>query len=138
MKTAWQFKTKRFSVKLKIEQDYDYRYDGDDENGEVQAKLDSGEYMAFNSEVVVYLNGHEIGSDSLGGSVYKWDEVSEFWTAHRDKDPMNRNCSHFRATHGENSSICHYFPEMVLNAIKEARQFMADLPSMRFTKDICV
>ena len=64
--TVWTFDTARFRVALQITPDYAYRYDGDDEDGETQAKLDSGEYVAFDSRVVVMLDGEEIGSDSLG------------------------------------------------------------------------
>jgi len=118
--TVWTFETARFRVTLDIAQDYGYLYDGDDEDGETQAKLDSGEYVAFDSRVRVTLDGRVIGEDHLGGSVYSADTVDEFWTAHRDADPMNRNCSIMRAARGR-VSICHYFPDMVAQAIAEAR-----------------
>jgi hypothetical protein len=122
---VWTFKTKRFCVMLKLEQDYGYRYDGDDPDGETQAKLDSGEYVAFDSDVVVYLDGEEIGRDSLGGSVYDANNVREFWTAHRDPDPKNRNCA------ANAYRIGHYFPGMVAEACKEARAFLAKAPRVR-------
>ena len=128
MDTVWTFSTARFTVALEIEQHYGYQYDGDDENGETQAKLDSGEYVAFDSSVVVYLDGREIGRDSLGESVYGANEVSEFWTAHRDADVMNRNSS---ARPGVPVCIGHYFPEMVSQAIAEARDTLAAAPVMR-------
>lgn len=120
--TVWAFNAGRFQVRLEIERLRGYQYDGDDENGETQAKLDSGEYVAFESSVIVELDGEEIGRDSLYGSVYSADSVSEFWTAHRDSDPMNRNCSIMRAARGENVVICHYFPDMVRSAVREARE----------------
>lgn len=131
--TVWSFKTARFTVKLKIAEDRGYRYDGDDPTGEIQAKLDRGEYIAFDSCVAVALDGLEIASDCLGGSVYAADEVSEFWTAHRDPNPMNRNCSIMRARHpaGPMVSICHYFPDMIAQAIAEARSLLAGAPHMR-------
>jgi len=128
---AWEFCTSRFRVALHVTFDHGYRYDGDDENGETQAKLDAGEYVAFDSSVIVELDGIEIASDSLGGSVYAAGAVSEFWTAHRDGDAMNRNCSVMRAARGGNVCICHYFPEMVRAAIGEARRSLAALPTLR-------
>ncbi|UVK46767.1 hypothetical protein BPNPMPFG_002475 [Mesorhizobium sp. AR07] len=118
--TVWCFTTSRFRVLLQIEPDFNYRYDGDDLEGETQAALDSGEYVAFDSAVVVELDGVEIARDSLGGSVYSEDCISEFWTAHRDSDPMNRNCSIMRAARGGNVSICHYFPDMVRQPLKHS------------------
>ena len=128
---AWEFCTPRFRVALYIEQDHGYQYDGDDPDGETQAKLDSGEYVAVDSTVIVELDGIEIARDSLGGSVYAADEVADFWTAHRDPNPMNRNCSIMRAAHGANVSICHYFPDMVSVAIAAAREHVANVPHMR-------
>jgi hypothetical protein len=66
------------------------------------------------SEVVAY--------DTLGGCSY--NSFREFYTSHRDRDPMNRNCSIMRAAHpsGPNVSICHYFPSMVAEACSEARE----------------
>jgi hypothetical protein len=118
----WRFRTKRFTVRLEISQTPGYQYDGEDPDGETQAKLDSGEYVAFESAVIVELDGEEIASDTLFGSVYSADSMAEFWTAHRDSNPMNRNCSIMRAEHGNFASICHYFPSMVAEAIAEARE----------------
>ncbi|MER9833391.1 hypothetical protein NKJ28_00240 [Mesorhizobium sp. M0145] len=132
--TVWVHTTARFRVRLEIEPDFVYRYDGHDENGETQAKLDSGEYVAFDSAVIVELDGEEIARDSLGGSVYAADEIAEFWTAHRCSDPMNRNCSIMRAARGGNVSICHYFPGMISEAIDAARcavEIMRIPPKMR-------
>lgn len=114
---AWQFKTPRFTVALYLERDRNYTYDGDDENGETQDKLDSGEYVAFDSAVVVTCDGREIGRDDLGGSVYAADDVAEFYTAHRDPDASNRNCSLYPGR-----IVCHYFPDMVKQAIAAARE----------------
>jgi hypothetical protein len=131
MRTVWKFETARFTVSLQIEEDYGYQYDGDDEDGETQAALDSGEYVAFNSRVVVELDGLEIASDWLGGSVYAANSMDEFWTAHRDPDPLNRNCSVMRAARGSNVVICHYFPDMVREAVRAARDYLRSVPQMR-------
>lgn len=133
--TVWQFHTERLSVDLELIEDCHYRYDGDDPDGETQAKLDSGEYVAFDSIVRVYWDGVEIASDYLGGSVYAYNNVAEFYTAHRDKNPMHRNCSIMRAQHGNNVVICHYFPSMVRTACEQARDWLRfhrdDMPAIR-------
>ncbi len=123
---VWEFHTDRFTITLDIEIDNGYRYDGDDPDGEVQSKLDDGEFVAFDSIVTVYCDDTEIASDSLGGSVYDPDEMSDFWTAHRDSNPMNRNCSIMREARG-GACIGHYFPDMVSQAIKDARRYLANV-----------
>jgi hypothetical protein len=138
--TVWQFKTERFVVKLSVTPEFGYRYDGDDEDGEVQHKLDTGEYIAFESELSIELDGVEIAADYLGGSVYSWHNVHEFWTAHRGRNPMNRNCSIMRAawsakTGGQNNvGIGHYFPDMIRTACKEARAKLAELNTIHIRK----
>ena len=133
---VWQFKTKNFRVYLEIWPDYSYQYDGDDPHGEIQAAIDSGEMVAFDSRVVVQFmtpttEYAEIGSDSLGGSVYEVGKESEFWTAHRDRDPNNRNCSLMHESRGRNIVICHYFPDMVRQAVREARENMKRVQSVK-------
>ena len=100
---VWSFRTARFCVELRLER----QYDGDDEDGETQRKLDEGEYVAFDSAVYVTCDGLVIGSNYLGNSVYADGEESQFWMAHRDRDPMNRNCSIMRAARGDNVCICY-------------------------------
>lgn len=129
--TVWRFDTARFSIRLEIDQDYHFQYDGDDESGGIQAALDSGNMIAFDFSVVVYLDEEEIASASLGGSVYEVGNIAEFWTAHRDPDPMNRNCSIMRAARGENVRIVHYFPDMVSTAVAEARKALRNDPHIR-------
>ena len=118
--TVWTFKAGRFVVSLELIRDHGYQYDGEDEDGETQAALDAGQLVAFDSFVSVELDGEQIGADALCGSVYGRDEVAAFYSDHRSADPMNRNCSIMRAARG-NCSICHYFPDMVRQAIAEAR-----------------
>lgn len=122
---VWTFKAGRFAVRLTLEPDYGYQYDGDDQDGETQAALDAGDYVAFDSKVSVELDGEEIAASYLGGSVYDVDQVKAFYTDHRSADPMNRNCSEFRIARGGSAdarvSICHYFPDMVREAIDFAR-----------------
>lgn len=128
---VWSFKTKRFEVCLEIERERHYKYDGDDEDGSIQDKIDSGEYVAFTSKLAVYLDDNEIASDHLGGSVYAAKNVSEFWTSHRDADFMNRNCQPMRDARGQNVMIGHYFPDMVRTACDQAREWINRYPEMR-------
>lgn len=124
--TFWTFDTARFSVRLELEPSLDQTYDGDDEDGETQRKINDGIYTMFDSRVVVYMDGHPIGADSLCCSVY--DDVSEFWTAHRTSTPEYRNTL---AQKARRHVICHYFPDMVRNACAEARKRMQNLPELR-------
>lgn len=129
--TVWTFETARFSVALEITREYNYQYDGDDEDGSIQDAIYRGELIAFDSAAVVRLDGRVIAVDHLGGSVYAAGEVERFWTDHRDSDPMNRNCSIMRAARGGNVVIGHYFPDMVRIAIGEARNALANVPYLR-------
>ena len=129
--TVWTFKTARFRVRLTIEQDYGFRYDGEDASGETQAALDAGELVAFDSSVIVELDGREIARDSLGASIYRASDVAAFWTAHRDANPLNRNSSIMRAACGEHCAIGHYFPDMVREALRAARAALANAPRLR-------
>src|SRR6185369_13852376 len=91
--TVWTFETARFSIRLEVEEIPGYQYDGDYEDGSIQARLDDQIYVAFDSSVIVEFDGEEIGRDSLGSSVYAYNNVKDFWTGHRDSNPLNRNCS---------------------------------------------
>ena len=125
------FKTRNFTVRATIEIDHGYQYDGDDEDGETQSALNSGEMVAFDTDVTVEFRGEVIGRASLGGSVYDREDVHQFFDAHRDPDPMNRNCSIRYSS--ERSVICHYFPDLVSEAITEARAHFRDMPRLRDT-----
>jgi hypothetical protein len=135
MTQVWSFTSGRVELTLEIEQEQNYQYDGDDENGETQAAIDSGELVAFHSTVRCYIDNLEVGRDDLGGSVYEFGKESEFWTAHRDSDAMNRNCSIMRAARGSNCCICHYFPGMVTEAIRQARETFAELTKLQAEKE---
>jgi len=104
MSLVWSFKTKRYCVSLYVEQEQNYRYDGEDCDGAIQRALDRGELVAFESSVIIERDGVEVARDSLCGSVYEFGNVHEFWTAHR-KSPGG-----------------HYFPDMVRSAARAARK----------------
>lgn len=126
---AWKFKTRRFRIELRIYRISECewagrKYDGDDPDGQIIAELRSGALRAFDSELIVELDGIEVASDWLCESIYRDGEEHEFWTAHRDPDPMWRNSSIMRAANGNNVAICHYFPGMVKETIRQARTYV--------------
>lgn len=122
----WSFSTDRFQVICTAEEEHDPDMSWDDD-GSAQAGIDSGAYDLFCAKVAVLLDGREVSADYLGGCIYA---PGEFVESHRDKDPMNRNCTLMRAARGK-VSICHYFPDMVRLAITEARQALRDMPTLR-------
>jgi hypothetical protein len=70
-------------------------------------------WRPFDSEMIVYYRGQEVGADYLGQSIY--ENVSDF----RDHIGMN--------TRGHGS----YFSDMVRGAVAEARKNLADRPRLR-------
>lgn len=131
--TMWTFHTRDWTVKAVIA-DSMYADTSFDETGETADKIASGEWRAFDTTVKVYFRGQLIGEDALGESIYA--DPREFFTAHRDSDPLNRNCSVMRAARGDSSAICHYFPDMVREAIRNARRNIAERPKLRPTPDL--
>lgn len=125
---AWEFKTARFMVRLHIEEE-DMAPDFDD--AETIADIEAGRVEWFQAHVAVYLDGSPVGDDYLGGCAYK--SIEEFYTAHRDPDPMNRNCTAFRAVYG-GSSVCHYFPDMVREACRLTRERIAEIGKIQLRR----
>lgn len=124
----FRFETDNFTVRATIEADQDVDISFD-ETDETRDKLASGQWMAFGTIVTVEHAGIELGSASLWGSIYA--KPHEFFSDHRGADPMNRNCSIMRAANGGNTSICHYFPDLVKEAIEDARRTLAKMPKVR-------
>lgn len=120
--TVWSFDTARFTVALELAPEDMPPEDCFDLSEDVEA-VHNGDVEWFTARVAVYKDGHEIGTDYLGGCAYR--TVEEFYTGHRDKDPMNRNSSIMRAAKGNNCAICHYFPDMIAQAIADARNTLA-------------
>lgn len=124
---AWSFETARLFVGFYAEPEDMDPADSFEFPEDIKA-VRNGDVEWFCAAVRVYLKGEdgayctdwrEIGADYLGGCAYH--SVHDFYTSHRDADPMNRNCSVMRAARGENVSICHYFPDMVKQALDDAR-----------------
>jgi hypothetical protein len=138
-KIVWTFDTERFRVVChfdKCEDDPRDKYgDASDEN---IALIKTGQLLWFDATVSVWWKPHDtsgktklftcLGYDSLGQCDY-WS-VADFIAAHRDSDPMNRNCTIMRKKRGRNLSICHYFPDMVREAIKMARKTKMPLEAL--------
>ena len=121
--TLWEFETDNFLIKLEISPSECPDTSWMDE--EQLAEYESDNLVFFDSTCTVYGPRREIlGQDHLGESCYYSEEAynGEFVKAHRNKNPMNRNCSIMRAKKGGNVSICHYFPDMVRIAVAEARE----------------
>jgi hypothetical protein len=101
-------RTKNFAVTLHWtwEDDPDLSWD---DTGEVLAKLNSGEWGNYTFRVEVNLRGNTVASDYLGNSIYA--------------DPED-----FAKEHRKGAA---YYPDMVRQAIREARQLLNDTPKMR-------
>lgn len=67
--TIWKFETARFRVEVEARSDWDcdLSWDGD---GSTRESLESGDLVAFQAVATVFLDGVEVGSDSLGGCIY--------------------------------------------------------------------
>lgn len=98
--TIWSARTTNFTIALELQRSHE-KYDGDDDDGSIQAELDSGELVMFDSRVVVYLNNDddtEIGRDYLGSSVYKDGETHQFIKDGYFRDMLKTACNEARET----------------------------------------
>lgn len=120
----WQFETAKFGVRLQARPCEDDPADSFSFAEDIEA-VRSGAVEWFDAVITVYLKADsenreiELGWDSLCCCAYH--SFDEFVAGHRDPDPMNRNCTLYRAKNGQNHVICHYFPSMVSEAIADAR-----------------
>jgi hypothetical protein len=131
---VWSFETANFRVECYFSPDDDVDTSFD-ETGETKANVASGLWQAFCTEVRV-IHRHTravLGQDSLAGSIY--ENPRDFLRDHRSADPMQRNCAAMRAALGNNVTICHYFPAMVREAVREARQNYRDLMVVRLREE---
>lgn len=125
--TVWEFRTAGFRIALEIEPEDMVPEDSFEFQDDIDA-VRNGTVEWFCARVVVYHGDMRVAWDSLGGCAY--NSVREFYTSHRDPDPMNRNCSAMRAARG-GVYIGHYFPDMVRQAIREARETLCGAPKLR-------
>lgn len=98
--TMWKFHTKNFSISWQIApcEDLDLSW-ADTETCE---KIEAGIYTAFDSRMVVYCHGEEVGCDYLGQSIYE-------------------HPAEFRDHIGARGKYGSYFTDMVHQAVTEAR-----------------
>ena len=127
--TIWSFKTARFTIALEVRPEEDDPSDSFEFQEDIDFASDGDFAHWFCAKVAVYLDDVEIASDILSGCSYK--SLEDFMSDHRCKDPMNRNCSIMREAKGSNVCISHYFPGMVQEAIREARDMLKTTPKMR-------
>lgn len=119
----WTHETARFLIAFHAEPEDTDPADSFEREDDIEA-VRNGSVEWFQAVVEVYgPEGELLGADSLGGCAY--NSIREFYESHRDADPLNRNSSIMRAARGDNVCICHYFPDMVRNAISEARKHIS-------------
>lgn len=113
MQTMWNFKIGRFTIRAEIRpcDDLDLSWD---ETGETAENLANGFWEAFDTRVAVYLNGAKIGEDWLCQSIY--ENPADFFTEHYGIAAKSR---------ADGCNYGAYFPDMVREAIGEARAWLA-------------
>lgn len=111
--TLWQFKTRNFTIQWLVTP-CDYLDLSWDDTGEVREKLESGIYVAFDSEMRVLHNGIEIAADYLGQSIY--ENPKDF----RDHIGLAKKSREDGRNYGS------YFADMVRQAISEARDYLRE------------
>lgn len=110
--TIWTFKTARFEVRFEVApEDMDPRDSFDESHADTIDAIDRGLYAWFQAKVAVYLDGHMIGADYLGGCCYL--SVQQFCSMHREYKQRD------------------YFGDMVRQAIAEARKTLGNPPQLR-------
>lgn len=122
--TIREFKTRNFRVIVDAVEDYDIDLSFDD-TGEVLAKLNSGEFIAFCARARVFHKDlGELSADYLGGCIY--ESIDDFMD-HMQCGEQTRKLSES----GSNAVCGSYFADMVHTAIKEARQSVARAKSIK-------
>lgn len=111
--TIWSFKTPNFTITVTAEEEFDLDLSFD-ETGETTEKINSGDLCAFCAKASVRFHGAEIGTDYLGGCIY--ESPRDF----RDHVGLAIKSRADGRNYGS------YFPDMVREAIREAREFIAD------------
>lgn len=102
-----EYKTPHFRIVVDAIPDDDLDLSGD-ETGEVAARLNSGECIAFCARARAYVDGEQIASDYLGGCIYESLEA-------------------FREPRG-------YFADMVRNVVAEARKRLLAMQAVHVRK----
>ena len=106
----WRFETARVAVTLDCADESDP--DTSWADADTLEKLADGIYVNVCFRVRVLLDGNELGANYIGNSVYE-------------------NVRDFAREHYGCRSKGHYFPDMVRQAISEARKRLCETPRMR-------
>lgn len=123
LQTLRTFKRGDFTVTARAVEDYDIDTSFD-ETGEVQRKIDSGEYSVFGVVVTVkHEQLGEVGRDSLWGCIYS--SYEEFMD-HKGIRALGRK---------DNCNYGSYFSDLISGAISEARtnikQLQTTVPAIK-------
>lgn len=116
----YRFETAQFIVRAVIvpDDDVDVSFD---ETSETRDKLESGEWQSFGTVVTVTTkDGLELGADSLWGSIY-----------HNPRDFFREHIGLAAKSRADGCRYGSYFPDMVRQAISEARNTLATMPTLR-------
>jgi hypothetical protein len=129
--TIREFKTKNFKVVCDALEEYNLDLSFD-EDGSTREALESGELMAFVARVRVFFQGHEVGSDYLGGCIYK---SLESFMDHRECGVQNAKYARLekrqKLAPGSLGRCGSYFHDMIREAIREARKNMLAYQTVR-------
>jgi hypothetical protein len=91
----WRCDTPNLNIYLRLTESFE-RYDGNDDDGQIQDDLDNGRLVMFDSELVVECNEGVIGRDTLGASVYRDGQTSNFIRDGYFRDMLNIACNEAR------------------------------------------
>lgn len=131
---AWSFETARFFVGFYAEEEDMDPKDSFEFPDDIEFASSGNDGAWFAARVSVWLKSEnpydwqELGADHLGGCSY--NSVEEFYTAWRTSADEFRNTLANKDAH---RVICHYFPDMVRTAIKEARTALAHMADVSAT-----
>jgi hypothetical protein len=122
--TIREFKTPNFRVVVDAVKDDCTDLSWDD-TGEVLAKLESGEYLAFGVRARVFHKDlGEVSADYLGGCIY---ESIDAFQDHRECGAQTRKLRES----GSNAICGSYFHDMITESIREARKAILKAQGIR-------
>jgi hypothetical protein len=121
--TLREWKLARFTVRVTAHEDYDLDLSWDEDGSTLKA-LERGDVCSFGVRATVYLDGCEVGEDSLWGCIYA--SPAEFM----DHKECARETRRLRAD-GSNAICGSYFADLIAGAIAEARKNVRRMQSVR-------
>lgn len=117
--TIREWKMNRFTVRVTAHEDFDVDLSWD-ETDETRAALESGRYVNFGAVCTVYLDGTEVGADSIWGCIYK--SIQEF----QDHIECAKYTRELRAA-GNQACVGSYFRSIINEAIGRARNHIRQM-----------